>query len=261
MFRLLNDPGRINGPQQFSIAERRGRNCLDEDLAVALQTMRNSTPSGVTPLSQHLIEIRNNLRQMEDDLRRDGTKVVIVLATDGLPTDERGYGGSAAQNEFVQALRAFQGLPVWVVVRLCTDEENVVEFYNDLDAQLELSLEVLDDFLGEAQEVHQVNGWLNYALPIHRMREMGFSNRLFDLLDERKFTKDELRDFLYILFGSDKMDGSPDPDVDWKGFVERIDTIQKAEKKQWNPISKKVSPWIDLKRLNKDFNRGNCSIM
>jgi Mg-chelatase subunit ChlD len=260
VFRLLNDPGRIIGPQQFSIAERRGQ-YLDEDLAVALQTMRSTNPSGVTPLSQHLMEIRNNLRQMEGDLRRDGTKVVIVLATDGLPTDERGYGGSAAQNEFVHALRAFEGLPVWIVVRLCTDEEHVVEFYNDLDAQLELSLEVLDDFLGEAQEVHRVNGWLNYALPIHRMREMGFYSRLFDLLDERTFTKDELRDFLYMLFGSDKMDGAPDPDVDWKGFVEKIDRIQKAEKKQWNPVTKKIAPWVDLRRLNKDFNKGNCSIM
>jgi hypothetical protein len=57
------------------------------------------------------------------------------------------------------------------------------------------------------------------------------------------------------------MDGIPDPEIDWKVFVEGIDRIQKLEKKQWNPITKRMAPWIDLKRLHKDYHKGNCSIM
>jgi len=70
--------------------------------------------------------------------------------------------------DFIDALRSLEGIPVWIVVRVCSDEESVMSFYNDLDSQLELSLEVIDDFLGESREVHQCNPWLNYALPMHR---------------------------------------------------------------------------------------------
>merc|ERR1712157_161158 len=103
------------------------------------------------------------------------------------------------QQEFKDCLRSLEGLPVWIVVRLCTDEDSVVEFYNDLDSELELSLEVLDDFTGEAEEVYEFNKWLNYALPLHRIREMGFSHKLFDLLDERALSKSELMEFFVLI--------------------------------------------------------------
>ena len=110
------------------------------------------------------IKIHQEVSQMTPELCRLGKKVVIIIATDGLPTDERGVGGHRQNQEFVESLRCLEGLPVWVVVRLCTDEEDVVGLYNDLDGQLELSLEVLDDFEGEAAEINGENPWLNYAL-------------------------------------------------------------------------------------------------
>eukprot|EP00536_Pseudo-nitzschia_multiseries_P012053 jgi/Psemu1/298004/fgenesh1_pm.441_\ len=252
VFRLLNDPGRMAGPQQFSIGER-GSGFIQEDLSVALKTIKSVSPSGVTPLSEHVREIRANIMAMRDTLTQAGQKVVVVLATDGLPSDNAGYSGPHQLNEFKNALRSLEGLPVWIVVRLCTDEDNVVEFYNDLDAQLELSLEVLDDFMGEAQEVYEHNKWLNYALPMHRIREMGFSHKLFDMLDERKLTRDELREFFLLVFGPDLFDGVPDPYADWKGFLSRIETIVNKEKKQWNPIRKRMTPWIDTKKLDRVY--------
>mmetsp|Transcript_10094 Transcript_10094/g.21072 ORF Transcript_10094/g.21072 Transcript_10094/m.21072 type:complete len:398 (+) Transcript_10094:1-1194(+) len=260
VFRLLNDPGRMAGPQQFSIAER-GSDFVSEDLAVALNTMQMASPAGVTPLTQHVREIRANLQAMKEELQMTGQKVVIVLATDGLPSDNYGSSNQQTLHEFKDALRSLEGLPVWIVVRLCTDEENVVEFYNDLDSQLELSLEVLDDFTGEAEEVYEHNKWLNYALPLHRIREMGFSHKLFDLLDERRFTREELKQFFLLLFGPDKFDGVPDPQIDWKGFLRRIDQIANSEKRQWNPIRKKLMPWIDVKKLNSIYGDESCICM
>jgi Mg-chelatase subunit ChlD len=258
VFRMLNDPGRVNGPQQFSIAER-GPQMIGQDVSIALQTMRNSRPEGCTPLSRHIREIRDNVISMEASLRQNGTRVVIVIATDGMPTDDRGYGGQAAQQEFIQALRSMEGLPVWMVVRLCTDEDHVVEFYNELDSQLELSLDVLDDFMGEAAEIYKLNGWLNYALPLHRMREMGIYNRLFDLLDERLLTADELREFMVLLFGVANFDGVPDPQADWDGFVHAINRIQQNERNPWNPITKRLSPWIDVVKLNQAYSSSESS--
>merc|ERR1739841_484687 len=188
------------------------------------------------------------INAMKDHLASTGQKVVIVLATDGLPSDNYGYSNSRTRDEFTNALRSLQGLPVWVVVRLCTDEDSVVNFYNNLDSQLGLSLEVIDDFTGEAEEVYEHNKWLNYSLPLHRIREMGFSHKLFDLLDERRFTKEERRQFFLLLFGPDKFDGAPDPQIDWKGFLRRLKRIVDGEKQQWNPVKKKVTPWVDVKK-------------
>ena len=220
-----------------------------------------SSPGGVTPLARHVREIRENIQSLEPALLRDGTKVVIVLATDGLPTDFRGMSDMNAKREFVEALRSLEGLPVWIVIRLCTDEDDVVEFYNELDSQLELSLEVLDDFMGEAKEVYEHNQFLNYALPLHRCREMGYQNRLFDLLDERQLTKDELREFFVLLFGASQFDGVPDAHADWKGFVAAISKMLEKEKRQWNPMKRKVLPWVDLKKLNKAYGGQGCAIM
>ena len=106
-------------------------------------------------------------------LRQNGQKAVIVIATDGLPTETNVNGHEKNKELFVKAMRSLEGLPIWIVIRLCTDDEHVVNFYNDLDEQLELSLEVLDDFESEALEVYEHNKWLNYTLPIHRLREAG----------------------------------------------------------------------------------------
>lgn len=259
-FRLLNDPGAAVGAQQFSVAENPAT--ITQDTQEALRIMRRTRPGGVTPLTSHILEIHREVSAMAPTLRANGQRVTIQIATDGLPSDFHGYSGKSHQQEFVQALRSLEGLPVWVVIRLCTDEEDVVAFYNDLDAVLELSMEVLDDFTGEAEEVYEYNPWLNYALPIQRMREMGFHDRVFDMLDERKLTKSELRDFFYLLFGEEMMDGIADPNVEWHAFCKDVDRLLRQEKQQWDPIKKRMRPWVDLHTMNHMYGDGSaCTIL
>mmetsp|Transcript_23328 Transcript_23328/g.50586 ORF Transcript_23328/g.50586 Transcript_23328/m.50586 type:complete len:393 (+) Transcript_23328:89-1267(+) len=252
IFRMLNDPGAASGPQIFGVGTN-GPDNIDSDVSTALSVMLNSSPGGVTPLVQHIREIRQEVAAMAPNLTQRGQRVAIILATDGLPTDERGIGGEVQKRLFIEAMRSLEGLPVWIVVRLCTDDDTVVEFYNDLDTQLELSLEVLDDFISEGKEVYEVNKWLNYGLPLHRIREMGFHDRLFDLLEERKLTKDEVRDFCFLLFGADNFDGVPDAAVDFKGFAKCIAKMAEQEGQQWNPAKGKVQPWIRIEALKKGY--------
>ena len=39
-------------------------------------------------------------------------------------------------------------LPVLLVIRLCTSEEAVVQYWNNIDSQLEIDVDVLDDQAG-----------------------------------------------------------------------------------------------------------------
>lgn len=93
------------------------------------------------------------------------------------------------------------------------------------------------------------------ALPLHRCREMGYHHRIFDLLDERLLSKDELHTFLQLLFGKGAFVNAPDPQVDWKGFREIVTRVVKAQGKQWNPSTKKLDYWIDLKQLDKQYGK------
>jgi hypothetical protein len=254
IFRLLNDPGARVGPQEFSICDSiTSKTSIEHEVAEALRIVRATEAIGVTPLTQHLQAISHRIQQIEPQLRSQGQKAVVVIATDGLPSDDRGSSNDSVRAEFVDALKRLQRLPVWVVIRLCTNDDSVNDYYNDLDKVLELPIECIDDYFGEAKEIMKVNKWLNYALPLHRCREMGYQHRLFDLLDERRLNKDELVEFLKLLFGPESFRNAPDINTNWKGFYNVLENVVKGENKSWNPATHKLAPWIDLKELSKEY--------
>ena len=111
---------------------------------------------------------------------------MVIIETDGEPSD----------GDMAIAMKALERLPVWVVVRLCTDNAKVTEFWNQVDADLELELDVLDDLAGEAGEVAGFNPWLTYAQPLHRLREFGVPLKELDLLDERQLGVEDMRTLL-----------------------------------------------------------------
>jgi hypothetical protein len=167
-FRLLNDPGVRVGPQEFSIAA--GGQSTSAEVADVQDILYKTKPFGSTPLTGHLVEIAAQISEMAPMMWQKGLRAVVIVATDGLPTSPDGETSAEITREFIAAIQRLQTLPVWLVIRLCTDEQAVVEFYNQLDSVLELPLEVLDDHVREAKEIQRVNGWLNYALPLHRCK-------------------------------------------------------------------------------------------
>jgi len=176
-FRLLNDPEKYNpSPEegleddiddtQFgssrskSIAERvhgedtetRKERILVET-AEALDWISDVVPGGNTHIRRLIIEIHKEVLEMKEELEANNQLVAIILATDGLPTDERGQDGDEQSEALVQCLQMLEGLPVWVIIRLCTDDEEVVDFYNGLDWRIDdLTMDVLDDYVMEAKE-------------------------------------------------------------------------------------------------------------
>lgn len=238
-FRLLNPPLGGGGGGQFVFCPGGG---------AALEGAMRSSPSGYTPLCAHVRHCVEVVTAQAAELRSRGQKAVLVIATDGVSSD----------GDLSQALRVLRSLPVWVIVRLCTDEDNVVSYWNNIDDELELDMDVLDDHAGEAEECNEHNPFINYALPLHRAREWGVHSKLFDILDERAFTLSEMKDFVELLLGVSEL---PHPEVDWEGFEKRLVEAMKREPDLWDPVRKIKAPWISISRLRKQYGKGGGCVL
>jgi len=260
-FTMINDLGNNLGPSKFSIRGFNGNiqhpNDISQDVQTAKSIMARAYPTGATPLTQHILQIQRIIAPMAQELKRTGKLATVILITDGLPSDAYGNEGTIITQKFIQALKTLENLPVWLVIRLCTDDDSVVDFYNNLDAHLNnLDIDVVDDYYGEAIEVFLRNPWLNYALPLHRFREIGFRVDIFDAIDERPLTLNEIGQLCSLLFSGHTQGGLvslPDPNVNLVAFLNAVSLVMNKELPQWNPVHKKLSPWIDLQRLHFNY--------
>mmetsp|Transcript_75922 Transcript_75922/g.246373 ORF Transcript_75922/g.246373 Transcript_75922/m.246373 type:complete len:409 (-) Transcript_75922:316-1542(-) len=208
-FVLLNSWSRVQGSGM-----QEGRDCLHidrslGDVAAQLQQLstllRNNGPRGVTPLVARLDEIHQRVYAEAPGLAQRGQLVFLTIVTDGLPTSPySGTSTDADKQSFISTLRNLcANLPLQLVIRLCTDDKATVEFYNDVDEELELPLDILDDIVGEAQEVaSHGNDWFAYTPTLHRIREAGTLCKMLDAIDERKLTKLEVRQLAEALCGA-----------------------------------------------------------
>lgn len=164
----------VQGRDYFAITGEGWR----EQVASMTAALHSMAPGGGTPLGERLEDIRARLQQNRAAL--EGRRVNLTIVTDGMPNNRA---------LLVQGIRSIMAeLPVRLVIRLCTDDDSVVKFYNDLDKDVELPLDIIDDFLGEAQEIRRMNPFLVYTPTLQMLREAGARLPVLDYLDERRLT-------------------------------------------------------------------------
>jgi len=237
-------------------------------------------------LAERIAIIRNQLEVTAASLMTGCQKVFLVLCTDGLPTTvDSGHPSRHAQQAMVRELRTITTrMPVFVVVRLCTNEEEVVGYWNNLDSEVEFSLDVLDDLAGEAKEVYQVgNRWLTYNPLLHTVREGGTHVKLLDLLDERAFTGAEVAALAELLLvdplGEGMVEGAgvaaeggdgdgegstalvaagfrlPDWREDTEGYCDVLQKLVDASKPVYDPLYRRMAPVLDVREVRRVLRR------
>ena len=238
-FHLLNATGQgqyfsVGGNNNTSSAMTRSAKPLN--LSEFKQRVDKISPSGGTPLTQAIEQIISLLKPAAPKLHATGQKACVVVATDGLPDNE---------SSFLGAMYRLQRLPIHLVVRLCTDDHRVVSYYNELDRHLEVEMEVLDDVFGEAEQVYAYNAWLRYGPSLHRAREFGLHNKVFDLLDEQTLVPNQVKRCCEAILGCSEL---PEPEVDPMAFKMAIKESLRDVAPVFDPVSKSMRPWVDTKK-------------
>jgi hypothetical protein len=229
-FHLLNKP--FNFPSKKVVVT--GSSGLSE-----LKTLCKTAPSGSTPLCATIREIIADIRKKSAILRAENKKVSVVIATDGESSD----------GDITPVLKELTELPcMCVIIRLCTDDHRIHDYWNNIDRIVELDLDVLDDLSGECEQVTLKNPWLTYCEPLQRVREWGTSLKVFDFLDERRLSLSEIGQFVKYLTGN--TDLLLDPYDNKEVFIDAIkhDIIDLLH--VYNPDKKRLLSWIDFTMLD-----------
>jgi hypothetical protein len=271
--RLLHDPGIGVGPQQLGICASKHFSSTEEEARLR-NLLRATRPNGGTsPLNAHLQEMLPSISTVVPRLLHEGRRLTLCICTDSIPTDPMGTENPQGVEDFLSTLGKLLDWPVHVVVLLSTREERVVQFYKNCIANPNLAtddstsgdglscgtessqdqLQVLGDYVSECEKVREHNPWLNYGYPLHLCREEGICINVIEALSQRPLRRDEVLDVVGYLFGPNISDAVPTNETQYHAFRRRIDDMNSESTPLWNPIRKKVVPWIDLKRLDRDF--------
>lgn len=149
-----------------------------DDLATALQRLRME-PSGATPICGKLNDIYDNIVGNRQNLENAGKRALLLISSDGEATD----------GNLTDSIRRFKGLPVTIVVRICSSDKKILNYWNNIEKDVEMGLDVIDDIESEAKQIEKLNNFFRYSYSIHILRQMGVT--ILDNLDEKTLNKPE----------------------------------------------------------------------
>ena len=142
----------------------------------------SSKPSGLNPICKQIKGVARRLREIEIDLRNSGKIALLIIFSDGESTD----------GKIVDVLRPLEGMPLQIIVRLCAHGKDENDYWQDITAQLNLDIFVLNRQKDEALLIAENNNWLVYGEALHRLREFGVMDSAIDVLRYRQLSQPEI---------------------------------------------------------------------
>jgi hypothetical protein len=139
-------------------------------------------PSGPTPITRVLRYVLDLKRPHVHD-----RKLLILIATDGLPTDDNGQDDLVGLEKVLRFERHPSMDRIFVTFIACTNDLQSVGYLNHFDKKIPF-VDVLDDYYSERAEVIAVQGKrfpFSYGDYVVKLL-MGSVDQWFDKLDEKK---------------------------------------------------------------------------
>lgn len=138
------------------------------------------TKNDLTPIVPKLTEVLNHSNT-------DYSKRLIILATDGEPTDARGKTTIEEKEKFENLLRNGRRNEDYITIVACTDNKKTMKYLNKWDKTI-TKLDIVDDFGNEREEILRAQGknfQFNHGDYVVKLL-MGSIDKYFDGLDEKK---------------------------------------------------------------------------
>jgi hypothetical protein len=110
----------------------------------------NAPPGGLTPTTpvlQHVLQAKRAISAEK--------KVLVIIATDGAPTNAQGEVDTAGLRHVLTAERDPSRFHVQFIA--CTDDDSTMSYLNEWDRKIP-SLDVIDDYHSEKAEIQKAKG-------------------------------------------------------------------------------------------------------
>ena len=111
---------------------------MEADVQLALQNVINAKTFGSISILERLREFTKRIQLIEKTLREHEQDAVCVFTVGDIPSDSSNQSSKIIKHAVVEGLLKFSRLPVQIVIRVCTDDEHVAEFYHNLMSELPL---------------------------------------------------------------------------------------------------------------------------
>jgi hypothetical protein len=250
--RAANAPTEIrllNNSTPICVGRRRAK---DSELTNVVAQL-SIEPSGQTPICAQLHDIIKNLRKMEPKLRKSKRVALLVLITDGTSTD----------GDVINVLRPLEGFPLRIVVRILTEDKELIEYWQHINSTLNLDICIMTSLKEEAAESERKNSWLTYAEPLFLLREFGVEIPGIDMLRYRQLPKEKIKAICQLLLEHqsnieysdiEKLGGTEgnifsDPTIPWDAFLSIASELTKKTPMIVCPIKQDLQYWLRLETL------------
>lgn len=128
-FRLLNTVPDVESEFSMACEPYTSEEHAKQDLNRFQQWLMKVQPTGRTPLTTHIYEVRKLVRSITSTIYLKTQHVVLIVATDGFPSNEKGICNDEQNELFRKSLKLLEKLPIRIIFRLYSNHSGLRKVY------------------------------------------------------------------------------------------------------------------------------------